>query len=193
MNCTIFSIIKNLRTYYSCCKRKHLFLLLLPSVFYCCSVTAQTSYHLSTSHGLTTNQLTVLIKDRQNNMWFGSYSGLYKNEGTSIKVYTKSGSGALSLSSREMHAVFEDRLGFIWVGTTGGLDKLDPKTGAILHYELKGNSQMLVLVLVLVVVAFAAYSITAGNKANWVKVLQYIVFAIHFFGFDSWIDFYAHF
>jgi ligand-binding sensor domain-containing protein len=70
-------------------------------------------------------------------MWFGSYNGLHKHEGTSIKVYKRSGKDSASLSSKEMHAVFEDRLGFIWAGTTGGLDKLDPKTGIILHYKLR--------------------------------------------------------
>ena len=74
-------------------------------------------------------------------MWFGSYNGLHKHEGTSIKVYKKSGSDSASLSSKEMHAVFEDRLGFIWAGTTGGLDKLNPKTGAILHYKLKSPNR----------------------------------------------------
>ncbi len=70
-------------------------------------------------------------------MWFGSYNGLHKHEGTSIKVYKKTAKDSTSLSSNEMHTVFEDRLGFIWVGTTGGLDKLDPKTGIIRHYKLK--------------------------------------------------------
>ncbi len=70
-------------------------------------------------------------------MWFGSYNGLHKHEGTAIKVYNRSGKDSASLSSKEMHAVFEDRLGFIWVGTTGGLDKLDPKTSIIIHYKLK--------------------------------------------------------
>ncbi len=69
-------------------------------------------------------------------MWFGSYNGLHKHEGTSIKVYNKSGKDSSSLSSKEMHAVFEDRLGFIWAGTTGGLDKLDPRTGIITHVKL---------------------------------------------------------
>ena len=98
---------------------------------------AQTSYHVTTGQGLATNQLTVLIKDRQNNMWFGSYNGLHKHEGTSIKVYNKSGKDSNSLSSKEMHALFEDRLGYIWAGSTGGLDKLDPRTGLIQHYHLR--------------------------------------------------------
>ena len=101
----------------------------------------QTSYHITTGQGLATNQLTVLIKDRQNNMWFGSYNGLHKHEGTSIKVYNRSGKDSVSLSSKEMHAVFEDRLGFIWAGTTGGLDKLDPRTGIIVHYKIRSSKR----------------------------------------------------
>ena len=73
-------------------------------------------------------------------MWFGSYNGLLKHEGTAIKVYNKSGKDAASLSSKEVHAVFEDRLGYIWAGTTGGLDKLNPGNGIITHYELKDSN-----------------------------------------------------
>jgi ligand-binding sensor domain-containing protein/putative methionine-R-sulfoxide reductase with GAF domain len=102
---------------------------------------AQTSYHVTTGQGLATNQLTILIKDRQNNMWFGSYNGLHKHEGTSIKVFRKNNKDSTSLSSNEMHSIFEDRLGFIWAGTTGGLDKLNPKTQAVKHYKLKSNKR----------------------------------------------------
>ena len=102
--------------------------------------TAQTSYHVSTGQGLSTNQLTVLIRSKQNHMWFGSYNGLLKHEGTAIKLYNKSGEDAASLSSKEVHAVFEDRLGCIWAGTTGGLDKLNPRNGLINHYELKDSN-----------------------------------------------------
>jgi LytS/YehU family sensor histidine kinase/ligand-binding sensor domain-containing protein len=70
-------------------------------------------------------------------MWFGSYNGLLKHEGTSIKIYKKDSKDSSSLSSNEMHGVFEDRLGFIWAGTTGGLDKLNPKTGIITHVKLR--------------------------------------------------------
>jgi len=111
-----------------------LLLVLIPHAF------AQTSFHITSAQGLSTNQLTILTKDAQSNMWFGSYNGLHKHEGTSIKVYNKSGKDAASLSSKEVHAVFIDRLGKVWAGTTGGLDKLDPKTGVIVHYQLKDST-----------------------------------------------------
>ncbi len=101
------------------------------------NICAQTSYHITTGQGLATHQLTVLIKDYQNNMWFGSYNGLHKHEGTSIKVYNKSANNPAALSGNEMHAIFEDRLGYIWAGTTAGLDKLDPRSGMVKHYKIK--------------------------------------------------------
>jgi len=119
---------------------KYIFTLLLGSLLVS-QVFAQTSYHITSGQGLSTNQLTVLTKDANNNMWFGSYNGLHKHEGTSIKVYNKSGKDAASLSSKEVHAVFVDRLGDVWAGTTGGLDKLDATTGIITHYQLKDSTQ----------------------------------------------------
>eukprot|EP01035_Chromulina_nebulosa_P056024 gene56024-76795_t len=101
----------------------------------------QTSYHVTTSQGLSTHQLTVLIKDKQNNMWFGSYNGLHKHEGTAIKVYNKSAVDSNSISSNEIHPVLADRQGYIWVGTTAGLDKLDPTTDKIRHYKLRNDSR----------------------------------------------------
>jgi len=120
--------------------KKYLFscLLLLVSIPH---AFAQTSYHITSGQGLSTNQLTILTKDAQNNMWFGSYNGLHKHEGTSIKIYNKSGKDAASLSSKEVHAVFVDRLGAVWAGTTGGLDKLNPATGIITHYQLKDSTR----------------------------------------------------
>ena len=64
-----------------------------------------------------------------------------KHEGTSIKVYVKSAKDSNSISSNEVHPVFEDRLGFIWAGTTGGLDKLDPASGHITHYHVRSEAQ----------------------------------------------------
>jgi len=40
--------------------------------------------------------------------------------------------------------------------------------------------EIVVLGAELIVIACALYVIAAGNKFNWLKVVQYIVFAIHF-------------
>ncbi len=38
---------------------------------------------------LATNKLNLFIKDHNQNMWFGSYTGLHKHEGAYIKVYNR--------------------------------------------------------------------------------------------------------
>lgn len=134
----IFSIIIHSFTYQHLLRSNYLLLFIL----YCNSIFSQTSYHVSIGQGLSTNQLTVLTKDSKNNMWFGSYNGLHKHEGTSIKVYNRSGNDSNSLSSKEIHAVFVDRLGFVWAGTTGGLDKLNPVSGVIKHYPIKDTNRL---------------------------------------------------
>ncbi len=98
---------------------------------------AQTSQHITTDQGLLTNVLTTVIRDRNNYMWIGSYNGLHKHEGSRIKTFKKIGKDSASISSGEMHGLFEDRDGFIWIGTTAGLDRINPVTNEIKHYTVR--------------------------------------------------------
>ena len=100
---------------------------------------AQKSYRLSTDNGLSSNNLTVVIKDRNNYMWIGSYDGVQKLEGARVKVYRSSPVDSLSLSSNQVHSLFEDREGFIWAGTMEGVDRINPATDVIRHYNLKSR------------------------------------------------------
>ncbi len=90
--------------------------------------------------------ITDISRDRNNNMWIGSYNGLYKHEGSRIRSLSKSVNDTISLSALEMHCVFEDKTGFIWVATTNGVDKINPFTYSIQHYKLlspKDNSSFI--------------------------------------------------
>jgi ligand-binding sensor domain-containing protein/anti-sigma regulatory factor (Ser/Thr protein kinase) len=98
---------------------------------------AQTSYHIGMENGLSTNVLTTIITDQNGYMWMGSYNGLLNHQGARIRVYNKVGKDAHALSGSEMNALCNDRQGKIWIGTTGGLDCLDPVTATIRHYPLK--------------------------------------------------------
>ncbi len=98
---------------------------------------AQTSYHIGIENGLAGNALTTIIRDHNGCMWFGSYNSLYQHQGARIRRYSRVGQDSLSLSGSELHALFEDGAGNIWIGTTGGLDKMNPATGIIRHYHLQ--------------------------------------------------------
>jgi ligand-binding sensor domain-containing protein/anti-sigma regulatory factor (Ser/Thr protein kinase) len=114
----------------------------LMTVFTCCfllSIKGQSSFRITTAQGLQTNSITDITRDRNNNMWIGSYNGLYKHEGASIRPFVNIGKGAADISGLEMHTVHEDRFGFIWVGTTNGLDKINPSTYEVKHYPIRSK------------------------------------------------------
>ena len=101
------------------------------------SLLAQRSYIIDVNNGLTTNNLTDLFLDHQDNLWIASYHGLMKHEGGRIKHFDKVGKNADNISSLEMHSVIEDKCGNIWFATTGGVDMLNPNTNIIEHIYLK--------------------------------------------------------
>ncbi|HUR30354.1 MAG TPA: two-component regulator propeller domain-containing protein, partial [Saprospiraceae bacterium] len=98
---------------------------------------SQRVHYLDINNGLCTNSLTDLTLDHNGNMWIGSYSGLMKYSGTHIKCLTSIGHDNHSISGPEMHSVAEDNCGYIWIGTTAGLDKIDPVTFEVEHYPIK--------------------------------------------------------
>ena len=120
---------------------KNLLLFIVWSFIIGISADAQTVTHITTLNGLSTNNLTQIIRDHNNYMWIGSYSGLHKHEGSRIKVYNKIGKDSASMSANEMHTLFEDRQGFIWAGTVAGLDKVNPVNGFIKHYPLTSGDE----------------------------------------------------
>ncbi len=115
------------------------YLMMVLAGFFMFTAKGQSSFRITLAQGLQTNTLTDITRDRNNNMWIGSYNGLYKHEGASIKSFVNIGKGPADISGLEMHTVHEDRLGFIWVGTTNGLDKINPNTYQVKHYPIRSK------------------------------------------------------
>lgn len=66
--------------------------------------------------------------------WVGSRAGLYKLRPQPFRHYIHDREDTNSLSDYDVYALAEDREGKIWVGTTKGLDQLDPESGSIRHF-----------------------------------------------------------
>jgi ligand-binding sensor domain-containing protein len=67
--------------------------------------------------------INILFLDNENNLWIGSYNGLYlwnAKKGV-LKSFTKSNK---LLKSDEIFDIMQDRIGNIWVGTSSGLYKI---------------------------------------------------------------------
>ena len=72
-----------------------------------------------TVHCLTNNDIRVIYKDNEDNMWVGTYAGLNlfnaaSDNFTRFKTYNS------GLTSNIIISIFEDSKGNVWVGTLGG-------------------------------------------------------------------------
>lgn len=73
--------------------------------------------------GLTSNRITTMIQDNNNNYWFGSSDkGLYKFDGEKWTTYDSTNSPIHSPIS----SLTIDQKGYLWVGTTNAF--IDPKS-----------------------------------------------------------------
>ena len=70
--------------------------------------------------------------DALGNIYFGSYTaGLYKYDGNSFKNYNIENSG---LRSETPYALIADDENNIWIGTSYGVEKFDPREETFVHY-----------------------------------------------------------
>lgn len=92
--------------------------------------------HIGIEDGLSQSTVTVIMQDRHGFLWFGTEDGLNRYDGYKFTIFKPDPTDPSSLSDRWIHALYEDRLGNIWVGTRlGGLNRFDPNTGLFQHYQ----------------------------------------------------------
>src|ERR1700677_3564887 len=92
--------------------------------------------HLSVADGLSDGDVRAITQDRQGFMWFGTWlGGLNRYDGYTFKVYRHDGKDERSLACDTINALFVDRAGVLWVGTSEGLDRYDRGTDSFVHYR----------------------------------------------------------
>jgi signal transduction histidine kinase/ligand-binding sensor domain-containing protein/FixJ family two-component response regulator len=91
----------------------------------------------------------LIYKDKLNTLWMGSdMAGLCKLDKKSMKltVYGHDPENPNSISDNQILSIYEDRSGFMWIGTRNGLNKFDPKKKIFIRYGFDSiNSQNKVL------------------------------------------------
>ncbi|HET6253633.1 MAG TPA: two-component regulator propeller domain-containing protein [Puia sp.] len=91
--------------------------------------------HIGTEAGLSQNNVTCILRDRQGFMWFGTRDGLNRYDGYDFDVYKNIPEDSLSLSSNFVTSIMQDRKGNIWVGTWGGgVDRFDVGKRRFIRY-----------------------------------------------------------
>ncbi|MHA4842753.1 hybrid sensor histidine kinase/response regulator [Flavitalea antarctica] len=92
--------------------------------------------NLSTTQGLSINNATCILQDRNGFIWIGTRDGLNKYDGYKFTVYRSQPQDSSSISANFVWSMKEDREGNIWVGTvSGGLNKYISKTNKFIRYR----------------------------------------------------------
>lgn len=81
----------------------------------------------------------TVILDSDNNLWVGTYNkGLLRmdKEGNNYMQFLSDINNEKTLHSNDVRTIFESKKGDIWLGTNGGLARINKKTNAISRVEL---------------------------------------------------------
>ncbi len=91
--------------------------------------------HLTSEDGLSHSTVNCTIKDRRGFMWFGTPDGLNRYDGQRFKVFRSNRNEPGAISGGRITVLYEDRDGWLWVGTRqGGLNLYDRDTERFSHF-----------------------------------------------------------
>jgi len=91
---------------------------------------------------LSDNRIYAIYVDSKDRLWVGSDGGLdlLNADGKGFAHFAPRPSDPSSLSEAKVRAIIEDDAGALWVGTfSGGLNRLDPRTGRCEHFKHDAN------------------------------------------------------
>ncbi len=95
--------------------------------------------HLDTVHSLSSNDIREIYRDKEGNMWVGTFDGLNlynpaTDNFTHFKAYNS------GLTNNVVISIFEDSKGTLWAGTLGGgLNFYNKKNKTFSPYTFPGN------------------------------------------------------
>jgi signal transduction histidine kinase/ligand-binding sensor domain-containing protein/CheY-like chemotaxis protein len=92
--------------------------------------------HLSVTGETLQSRTPNIVQDDYGFLWLGTYDGLYKYDGYSLKPYRHERGNPNSVADDTITALYKDLDGSLWIGSKfGGLDRLDPSRDTFTHYR----------------------------------------------------------
>ncbi|HLZ10037.1 MAG TPA: two-component regulator propeller domain-containing protein, partial [Chloroflexota bacterium] len=96
--------------------------------------------------GFPRNPMVIsIMEDREGWMWFGTFAdGLRRWDPKSghYRVYRHDAANPLSLSNNEVHRIFVDHKGAVWIATDDGLDRFDPTSETFQTFKPDPTSRL---------------------------------------------------
>src|ERR1044071_7225902 len=81
--------------------------------------------HINKESGLSNSANTAVYIDSHDYVWFGSWDGLNRYDGSSIKIYKPDAFEKHSISNNVVRKFLEDKNDNLWVVTHQGINKYD--------------------------------------------------------------------
>jgi len=82
--------------------------------------------HISTTDGLSDNQVNYITKDSKGFVWFANKNGLNRFDGTRIRVYQSNKNDSTAMPDSYVETVEEAYDGRMWLSSYGGIYIFDP-------------------------------------------------------------------
>jgi diguanylate cyclase (GGDEF)-like protein len=89
---------------------------------------------IGTRDGLPNSSVSAIVQDRKGFLWFGTQGGLVRYDGYSFRLYENEPFETNTLSHSQVQTLFLDG-DVLWIGTYGGLNRLDLATGIFTNYR----------------------------------------------------------
>lgn len=93
------------------------------------------SQYFNTSHGLSNNQISQIVKDKSGFLWIGTVNGLNRFDGNSFTTFFHQPGDPKSLGHNYIYALYADSHNRIWVSYHGGIARYENETGHFINYK----------------------------------------------------------
>ncbi len=95
-------------------------------------------------NGLSNKFIRCILKDSKGFMWFGTYNGLNKYDGTNFTIYEHNPDDSASICHNVINGIYEDRDHNLWIATAEGLSLYNRDYDNFIDVNnLKGNTNHL--------------------------------------------------
>ena len=115
--------------------------------------------HLTTDDGLSNSQVVSILQDYRGFMWFGTYNGLNRYDGTNFVVYRNIESDSTSILGSLSKSIYEDPQKRLYIGTFDGLCLYNRDLDCFRNFKSDKSS-------ILYGITMPIFRITGDSKGN---------------------------